>query len=662
MANEKFIRQLLLCLLLVALLLISSASGKQMEFAAASEKEYEITLLAVSDDGTGLTGNLFLKLAPGAGNVFIQTEPVTKLDTRTSISMAKEIACQNVALVSAKCESYDFFFRLEANASIVGGPSAGAAAAALTVAALDNAQLNPAVTLTGTINSGGLIGQVGGLQNKLEAASKAGLKKVLIPEGERYVRIGNRSRLAGSAIDNSTVDLVDYGKRLGLGVIEVSDIQETLLQLTGKNYSDEEKNLEIDSHYSKVMDKLAGELCSRSHELSSQLSTAKLKTIQKNLQSYSAAGTGQDSLSSPGQQSDLAEAIFKAASNLTSDGMKAKDNNNQYSAASLCFGANVRYSYLTILYSNITPSDALRQVNATRAQIEKFDKNVLNAKTLSEMQVRGTVKERLQEARQLLDQSQEDLQNADYVDGLYQLAYAKERFGSANAWNNFLAEYDRTSDREIKGGNDSLRDGCVARLQEADEHIQYLDFYLPGILKSDGELGPVYEYLRESDYTSCIYRASLVKAKVNAMLSALSGNENLSVLIGKKINAAKKSIITQTAKGEFPIVSYSYYEYANSLKQTDQPSALLFAEYALELSNLDIYIKTAKKAALTDAPASQENGVQSSPAEADRTRLTAVFVIGVAVGSMSVIAILGAKKSFRRKRKLLVKPRTGRAR
>ncbi|HLD97224.1 MAG TPA: S16 family serine protease, partial [Candidatus Nanoarchaeia archaeon] len=114
---------------------------------------------------------------------------------------------------------------------------------------LDNTQINQYVTLTGTINSGGLVGQVGGLPDKLEAAAEAGLKKVLIPEGERYVRISNRSSLAGRATSNGTTDLLDYGKTLGLEVIEVSDIQETLLQLTGKNYSDEEKNLEIDTHY-----------------------------------------------------------------------------------------------------------------------------------------------------------------------------------------------------------------------------------------------------------------------------------------------------------------------------------------------------------------------------------------------------------------------------
>jgi hypothetical protein len=42
----------------------------------------------------------------------------------------------------------------------------------------------------------------------------------------------------------------------------------------------------------------------------------------------------------------------------------------------------------------------------------------------------------------------------------------------------------------------------------------------------------------------------------------------------------------------FPILGYSYFEYANSLKESDPFSALLYSEYALELSNLDIYFKS----------------------------------------------------------------------
>ena len=43
-----------------------------------------------------------------------------------------------------------------------------------------------------------------------------------------------------------------------------------------------------------------------------------------------------------------------------------------------------------------------------------------------------------------------------------------------------------------------------------------------------------------------------------------------------------------------PILGYSYYEYANTLKEDDESSALLYSEYALELSSLEIYFKEQK--------------------------------------------------------------------
>ena len=52
---------------------------------------------------------------------------------------------------------------------------------------------------------------------------------------------------------------------------------------------------------------------------------------------------------------------------------------------------------------------------------------------------------------------------------------------------------------------------------------------------------------------------------------------------------AKRNIGQQINKGSFPILAYSYYEYGEELKEGDLYSALLYAEYALELSNLDMY-------------------------------------------------------------------------
>ena len=65
--------------------------------------------------------------------------------------------------------------------------------------------------------------------------------------------------------------------------------------------------------------------------------------------------------------------------------------------------------------------------------------------------------------------------------------------------------------------------------------------------------------------------------------------ERLDEIIELKLRSAKIELAKAQQKGIFPIISYSYYEYANSLKDKDKASALLFTEYALEFANLDIY-------------------------------------------------------------------------
>ncbi len=649
--NARAILSLAAAMLLAIVLTTSVA-------AAAEQKEYSLKLLAVSESGqAGVTANLHLRIAPGTGNVFIEAEPVTKLDTRISFKLAKEIACHSISAISEKCDNYDFFFRIDANASLLGGPSAGAAAAALTIAALDDASINQSVAVTGTINSGGLIGEVGGLKEKIDAAAKGGLSEVLIPDGERYYKAdSNKTAPAAPALD-----LVEYGKSSGVQVKEVSSIQEALLQLTGKNYSAEEKSLEIDQHYSEVMGNLTGDICGRNNELSAEASKVDTAILEKNIESKSRIeNASQQAIPQPGLAEDLRQAL-DIAKNLTSSGLKEKEKGSYYSAASMCFGSNVKYSYLLLLDKNLSEEEALQQINTTAAEADRFEKGIPLAETLAGMQARGSVMERLDDTRQLLELGADDLRKGNYNDGIYRLAFANERLGSAKAWEKFLTPDQGSGDAlpETYYSNESLRNGCVTRLQEADEHMQYLDVYLPGILNSKEELGPVYSYLRQGDYSSCIYGASLAKAKANAMLSALSGNKNMTKLIGEKLKAAKESIIRQTSNGDFPIISYSYYEYSNSLKGTDQPSALLFSEYALELSNLQVYLNPSAKTEAHDA--AESIGQNKTSAQA-ATKVTSSTIAAAAAGfAAGLLVFIAAAFLLRKKpgKKLLVrtKPR-----
>ena len=136
-----------------------------------------LKLLAVTSETKGVEADLDLRLMPGTGSVFIATSPLTKIDTQLSTRFAKDIACK---FLEKDCSNLDFFYTITSNASIIGGPSAGAAISALTIALLEGYELDESFTITGTINSGGLVGSVGGLKPKIEIASKIGLKKVQI--------------------------------------------------------------------------------------------------------------------------------------------------------------------------------------------------------------------------------------------------------------------------------------------------------------------------------------------------------------------------------------------------------------------------------------------------------------------------------------------------
>jgi hypothetical protein len=99
-----------------------------------------------------------------------------------------------------------------------------------------------------------------------------------------------------------------------------------------------------------------------------------------------------------------------------------------------------------------------------------------------------------------------------------------------------------------------------------------------------------YENLDKKQYVDCLYKAIKLKSEIDVVLGIIGIEEDeLGELIDLKLGIVKKNLVKAEQEGIFPIISYSYYEYANSLKDKDKYSALLFTEYALEFANLDIY-------------------------------------------------------------------------
>jgi len=189
----------------------------------------------------------------GSGNIFIATYPLTQVDTQISTRFAKEIACKHS---KEDCSTYDFFYTIRADSPIIGGPSAGAAIAVLTLAELEGLQIQKNTAITGTINSGGFIGPVGGVVEKIDVAANQGILRVLVPKGERITSLNGKN----------ITDITQYGKKQKVTIHEVFELGEAASLIANRPYESVSGELQQDQNYVETMRSLAESLCDRSNE------------------------------------------------------------------------------------------------------------------------------------------------------------------------------------------------------------------------------------------------------------------------------------------------------------------------------------------------------------------------------------------------------------
>ncbi len=149
---------------------------------SSSYNSTTIYLLAVDQDGKGVAIPLYVEVRPGTGKVLADIDNLLFwVDTQHSIQLARDLAAN---ITGRNAKTFDVIYTIRSNASIVGGPSAGAAFTIATIAALRNITLDNSVLITGTINPDGRIGEVGGIYEKAEAAKNIGTKLLLVPQGK----------------------------------------------------------------------------------------------------------------------------------------------------------------------------------------------------------------------------------------------------------------------------------------------------------------------------------------------------------------------------------------------------------------------------------------------------------------------------------------------
>lgn len=590
-----------------------------VSISAVLAQNSNIKLLAVSGEGENQTGSvvdLTLEVISGQGRIFIDSKPLTKIDTQVSTRIANRYACD---YVNIDCSKLDFIYTIRSGSPIIGGPSASAAIAALTISKLSNKDIDNSVALTGTLTSGGMIGVVGGVKEKVLAAKKNGLKKVLIPKGSKSddnyfpkLDLNNSNSSQDDEDQNITnkfeipsMNWTQFGIDNKIEVVEVVTISDVLIEFGVIDAQIGKQDIDVDSNYEVKMKSLAEELCYNANELKEKFNDSNLTS-----------------------DADL----------LLDRGLLFKSMNEYYSSASQCFASLTRYRYHDFKLKNMTESDINQTIDELSDEITSYV--IPEYETITDIVVYVVVNERLKDAIESLDEAR--IQKNDTQ--LNTLAYAKERFNTAKSWANFI---DHQGSKFQKEGQD-LKEACKLMVSEADELVQYVDFYFPAELfsLSRNTLDDARESYLKNDYPSCLFLGAKAKSESNLMLTSLGvETSHLKSVVNSKIKAIEEVLLKSA---EFPVVGYSYYEYAKALNSVnDSSSALLYAEYALELSNLNIYFSNDDK--------KKELYIEE---ESNDYVPFITFVLGLVLGilisiffALIIIEDIKAKKKRRSKRK-----------
>lgn len=196
----------------------------------------EISVPAVDSQNNGVISDITVSVEQGSGRVLASIENILFfVDTQNSLRTAKNVA-EDITRIDLSHN--DIVFSIEADATVIEGPSAGAALTIATIAALEGKELNKEVMITGSVLPDGTIGRVGKLKEKAGAARDHGAKVLLVPEqGEFYSatkdydyerEVTCEATEWGEFCRTEYIKKLTNGGELGIDVVEVGTIKEAL--------------------------------------------------------------------------------------------------------------------------------------------------------------------------------------------------------------------------------------------------------------------------------------------------------------------------------------------------------------------------------------------------------------------------------------------------
>ncbi|MEM0014193.1 MAG: S16 family serine protease [Zestosphaera sp.] len=626
--------------LLIFIVVLTPTSLLLSGLCSCVVREANLHLLAVSSSGgsyTGVTTLLKVSLIPGDGSVYLSIDPLSELDMQSSLKVASLVA----GFVSGvDLSNYSVLVKIQSDTPIVGGPSAGAALTAVLTALLTNTPLSNSTVVTGMIMPDTLIGPVGGIPEKLEAAASVGAKLMIIPAGQR---------MSTSLKTGTSVDVVERGKKFGVTVVEASTIYDVLNYFgipVGLPVVD---NVNLSANVLKTFKTVAEEYMSEYGELYSNVSDA-VSVYGRRLANSFVLSDVRGFLSNSASEAKRGEEMYGVG--------------NYYAAASDYFGALVYVWTAKLLVDMVVRDvnwpDVLELVGGEVSNATGYFNRLMSSieasrLDISRLGVLVEIASRVYESNYSLTQLRA-LRGAT-VNAVYQAAYTYMRARSVFGWGLI---YDVLGECGVSIPVESLESGTQALLSFSRASITYLQS-LAGSVSGVSEL---FSYLNSAE--TLLSRGGLGNVLMSlglafkassyaAVETHLSFESNVTSLISRLTNAARGYVGLAKSLGVEPVVSLIYLERGSSLAGVDDESAANFLDQAILNTIWFLILAKAGKAEVTHSntpnatPTVTPTSKGSDGGAGDTDASEWVYLVAVAAVSAISGALLGYLSGSRRK-------------
>ena len=498
----------------------------------------------------GVITNLTVMGQPGSGHVYIDTMPLTEIDMQGSARLAVAVAERVTGIDTG---SWDFFFVIRSNATITGGPSAGAVMAVAAIAVLNDWPIKPAVMMTGMINPDGTLGTVSGIVEKATAARDAGATLFLIPKGQgNYTELHIEEHRIGPIIhvtrSTVTIDLVQWGKEHGIEVKEVYDVYESLALMTGHQIKRSRYGGEvITPEYTEVMGEAASMAIENAESASKQLSYIKRRTHA-------------DKVREGQRQLDLARELYT--------------EEHYYPAYERALQATACFSFVQLYGSDLSD-----EIEETAAQIKEINGPPTRTDVLAMAQ------HQLVGAERGLDDARAAMDNHRYTNALWSIALAKKMVTEAGFWlglpeyfsepEDFPEHSNEIASRHIANARSSV---IYAFLIVGDEQAELMDEAVSALELAENEE-------ERGWYAAAILDAIEAEVKANMALELLDDADPRDRLSYAR-DGSKEAILGSRSQGPDPVPAVAYYEMGVLNEETDPSQGLVAYKISMHLACL----------------------------------------------------------------------------